>query len=93
MEVNAKTLALEDELKSKTSALLSMENKMKMVEEAYSSDVEQLNNDVLHFRTLYENLTKSLKNTQKYYITKSLVSRLKNYRTYSKRKKKLKKTY
>ena len=86
-------MALEDELKSKTNALFSMENKMQMVKEAYSSDVEQLNNDVHHFRTLFENLTKSLKNTQKYYIIKSLVSRLKNYRIYSKRKKKLKKTY
>lgn len=65
-DVNAKTTALEEELRSKTNALSSLEIKLQKSEEAYSSDIDQLNNDVQHFKTLYEDLSKSLKNTQRY---------------------------
>lgn len=58
---------MEDEIKKKSQALALSESKIVKMEEAFQSDIDQLNSDVNHFKKLYEDLAKSVKSNQRYF--------------------------
>ncbi len=57
--------ALEEELRSKSNHLQSALNKIARLEEMHRTEIDQLNIDVQHFRTLYEDLDKVVKSQEK----------------------------
>lgn len=56
---------MDDEIKKKSQALALMESKISKMEDAYQADIDQLNGDVVHFKKLYDDLTKSVKSNQR----------------------------
>ena len=63
--LNSKLAALEEELRTKSNALQASILKINRMEENHQSDIDHLNIDVQHFKTLYEDLSRVLKSQEK----------------------------
>ena len=63
--MNAKFYALDEELRTKSNQLQSALSKISRLEESHQSDIEQLNGEIQHFRSLHEDLNKVLKSKEK----------------------------
>ena len=56
---------MEEEIRAKANALNSANNKIIKLEENHSRDVDQLNGDIAHFKSLYEEISKRVKNSER----------------------------
>lgn len=63
--LNTKLAALEEELRSKSNALQASILKINRMEENHQTEIDQMNVDVHHFRTLYEEQSRLFKSQEK----------------------------
>lgn len=64
-QLTTKLTALEEELRNRSNALQAALLKNSRLEENHQSEIDQLNADLNHFRTLYEDTTKVFKSQEK----------------------------